>query len=249
VLFTFESELSKAEVSAALEFVYKGGADIAGNTSLTHKEVLSHTHTTAFILGGNAGEAASVSIGNYDQLVEFIGRGGNYSPDSPGAAIAYKLSYVRDHTPVQISYTSNYQHRECTRVSQKLHVIFQKVQVVDAGGDLGNDLEIYGTVTVAGSGAPLTLANITSPIQIAEGASYPQNGILGEKIVSVRPQPNNTVRITTTLDEDDGVLNDSFGANVVDAAPFEAGWRRTLQINRNSGSQAITLRISIAPVP
>jgi len=249
VLFTFESELSKSEVQAALEFVYKGGADISGSTSLTHKEVLSHTHTTAFILGGDAGEAAAVSIGDYNQLVAFIGRGGNYSKDSPGAAIAYKLSYVRDHTPVQISYASNYTQRDCTRVSQNLHVVLEKLSVISAGGDLGDDLEVLGTVTVTGATGTHTLASWPSYIQVAEGTSYPQSGIIGEQVIAVRPQAGNTVRVTTTLHEDDGLSDDTFGTDEVDTAPFEAGWRRTLQVNRISGSQYIALRISLTPVP
>jgi hypothetical protein len=36
---------------------------------------------------------------------------------------------------------------------------------------------------------------------------------------------------------------------VQDIAPFESGWRRTLDLNRSSGAQQITLRISLVPVP
>lgn len=251
VLFTFESELSKQEVAAALDFVYKGGAEIGGSVSLTHQEVLSHTHTTAFILGGDAGEAAAVSIGSYEELAEFVKHGGNYSKDSPGAAIAYKLSYVRDHTPVQISYSSDYQQHTCTRVSQKLHVVFEKLNVVNAGGDLGGDLEVYGTVSAVGANGTYTLASwpTNQYIQVAEGASYPSSGIISEKIIPVVPQPGNTLRIVTSLNEDDGLYDDTFGTNIVDAAPYEAGWRRTLNVNRTSGSQYVSLRISLTPVP
>lgn len=137
VIFTFESDLAKSELGAALSFVYKGGAAISDTTSLTHQEVLSHTHTTAFILGGDAGEAAGVAIGNYDQLKEFVANGGNYSKDSPGAAIAYKLSYVRDHQPVQVSYASMFTQRTCSRITQKLRVVFEKIKVDNAGTDTG----------------------------------------------------------------------------------------------------------------
>ena len=248
VLFTFESDLSKTELSAALDFVYKGGAEISGNVSLTHQEVLSHTHTTAFILGGDAGEAAAVSIGDYNQLVAFLGRGGNYSKDSPGAPIAYKLSYVRDHTPVQISYASKYNERVCSRVSQNLRVVLESITVVSAGGDVGNDLEIYGTVDATGAQGPYQLANWGSYIQIAQGNSYPSSGIISEKIIPVVPQPGNALAIRTDLYDDDGVYDDSFGAGAVDTAPYEAGWRRTLDVNRSSGGEYISLRVSITPV-
>ena len=85
--------------------------------------------------------------------------------------------------------------------------------------------------------------------QIANGQSFPSTGIIGEAIVPVEPQPGNALRIKTSLFESDSLSNDSFGDGVEDVAPFEAGWRRTLQIHRSSGTQAITLQVSITPVP
>lgn len=254
VMFTFESELSKSELSAALDFVYQGGPEISGDVSLTHKEVLEHTHTTAFILGGDAGEAAQASIGNFDQLVAFITKGGNYSKDSPGAAIAYKLSYVRDHVPVAISYASQYDERTCSRVTQKLHVVFEKLTVDDAGGDLGNALEMYGDVFAIGStGTRLPLMQVPRAMfkEIPAGQSFPTTGFVGEAIVPVTPQAGNQLRIETTLFDDQGpiLLPNSFGTQVVDAAPFEAGWRRTLHLHRSSGTEQITLQVSMTPVP
>ena len=251
VVFTFESDLSKIELAAALNFVYQGGAEVSGSVTLTHQEVLSHTTTTAFILGGDAGEAAAASIGSYDQLKTFIAKGGNYSKDSPGAAIAYKLSYVRDHTPVQVSYASMYHQKTCARVTQKIHVVLEKLTVDNAGSDTGGDLEVFGTVTTHGTGANQTLASWadTQYKQIAAGASYPPSGIIGEAIVPVRPAAGNQLVVGTTLGEVDQFSNDSFGMDVQDAAPFEAGWRRTLQIHRSSGTQEITLSVSLTPVP
>jgi thiol-activated cytolysin len=250
VVFTFESDLSKTELQSALNFVYQGGAEISGSVSLTHQEVLSHTHMTAFILGGD-GDGATAAIGSYEQLKEFIAEGGNYSVESPGAAIAYKLSYVRDHAPVQVSYASTYTHKTCSRVTQKLHVVFEKLTVDNSGGDIGGDLEVFGTVHASGSGGNELLVSWAPDQfkQIAAGKSFPPSGIVGEAIVGVRPQAGNTVRILTTLFESDSIGNDSFGDQLVDAAPFEAGWRRTLQVHRSSGTQEITLQISLTPVP
>ncbi|CAN5235389.1 hypothetical protein BH11MYX1_BH11MYX1_07660 [soil metagenome] len=251
VVFTFESELSKSELQAALSFVYQGGAEISGSVSLTHSEVLSHTHTTAFILGGDAGEAASASIGTYDQLKAFIGRGGNYSKTSPGAAIAYKLAYVRDNMPVQISYASKYTDKTCSRVTQKLHVVFEKLTVDNAGGDPGGNLEVYGNVEAFGSAEAQSLLSLGSGsfLQVAQGHSFPATGIVSEAIVAVTPASGNALRIHTNLYESDTIGDDSMGGSVEDVAPFEAGWRRTLQVHRSSGTQMITLQISLTPVP
>lgn len=251
VVFTFESALSKKELEAALSFVYQGGAEVSGSVSLTHAEVLSNTKTTAFILGGNGGEAATAAIGNLEQLREFISRGGNYSPDSPGAAIAYKLSYVRDHTPVQISFASTFEQRTCARTSQKLHVVFERLTVTNSGGDVGGDLEVYGNVTARGSGASRSLVSWadTAYKQIPQGQSFPPAGIIGEAIVAVRPQAGNALRVTTDLFESDAFATDSFGTAIGDNAPYEAGWRRKLTLYRSAGTQQIALQISLTPVP
>jgi thiol-activated cytolysin len=251
VLFTFESALAKEELAAALEFAYHGGADVDGSVSLTHQEVLSHTHMTAFILGGDAGEAASAAVGGYAQLAQFIARGGNYTKDSPGAAIAYKLSYVRDNAPVVVSYGSDYVDRACARHTQRLRVVFDKLTVDSAGSDAGNDLEVFGTVAVRGSGAdqPLAAWPASNYVHLATGQSFPSSGVIAEAIVPVRPAAGNDVVIQTGLSEADAFSNDSFGEAAVDRLPFEAGWRRTIQLHRSSGTQAITLQLSLAPVP
>ena len=251
VIFTFESDLSKSELEAALSFVYKGGPEISGSTSLTHQEVLSHTHTTAFILGGDAGEAAAVAIGTYDQLKTFLGHGGNYSKDSPGAAIAYKLSYVRDHEPVQISYASDYTQRTCSRITQKLRVAFEKIKVVNAGGDYNNDLEIYGTVTAIGNVRQGLVSWPSDQYKtIAEGASYPPSSFISEIILPVKPQPGQAMRIETNLFDNDVPLSpNTYGGTLTDAVPFETGWRRTIYLQRTSGSESITLQFSLTPVP
>jgi hypothetical protein len=51
--------------------------------------------------------------------------------------------------------------------------------------------------------------------------------------------------------ESDQYVNsdDSFGTAVQDSAPFESGWRRSLILHRSSGDQAITLQLSLTPVP
>jgi thiol-activated cytolysin len=251
VIFTFESSLAKEELAAALDFAYNGGAEVGGQTSLTHSEVLSHTHMTAFILGGDAGEGSSVAIGDYDMLTQFITRGGNYSRNSPGAAIAYKLSYVRDNAPVVVSYGSNYAQRVCSRLTQRLRVVLQKLTVDDAGGDVGGDLEVFGTVGVRGSGATQALVSwpAANYVQVAAGQSFPPSGTISEAIVPVRPQTGATLVLETSLLEADAVSNDSFGERLTTSLPFESGWRRTVNLQRSSGAQAISLQVSISPVP
>jgi len=229
VIFTLESDLAKDELSAALDFAFKDGAAISGTTSLTHQEVLSHSRITAFILDGDAGETAPVSIGSYDDLKSFVAK------DSPATAITYKLSYARDHTPVELSYGADYTEHACSRVMQRVRVVLDNIQC-DTDG---NEVEISGTVTAVGSTRVSLLDWVSATIP--GGATYPSSGMIGEAFLPVTPQPGQALAIETSLD--------GFGTAVTDTASFESGWRRMLLVHRSSGDQAITLRVSLTPVP
>src|SRR5690606_15664725 len=142
IVFTFESAYSATELGAALDFAYSGGVDVAGDVSVTYKDILSRSKITAFILGGDAGTAVA-TIDSYEALIAFIKSGGNYSRESPGAPIAYKLSYLKDNSPARMSFTTDYEVRDCVRVAQKIKVTLKSIAVDDAGGDGGNALEIF----------------------------------------------------------------------------------------------------------
>ena len=44
-----------------------------------------------------------------------------------------------------MSFTTDYEVKDCVRVAQKIKVTLNSIAVDDAGGDGGNDLEIYGS--------------------------------------------------------------------------------------------------------
>ncbi len=65
--------------------------------------------------------------------MSFIKAGGNYSRQSPGAPIAYKLSYLKDNSPARLSFTTDYSVKDCVRVAQKIKVTLQSI-TVERGG-------------------------------------------------------------------------------------------------------------------
>src|ERR1043165_4222696 len=157
VVFTFESQYSAQEMSAALDFAYSGGVDLKGDVSVTYKDIISQSKITAFILGGDAG-SASQTIDSYDALISFIKSGGNSSRQSPGAPIAYKLSYLKDNSPARMSFTTDYQVKDCVRVSQRIRVTLQSIAVDSASDGIGDHtLEVYGQITATGAGDPQTM--------------------------------------------------------------------------------------------
>ena len=246
VVFTFESEYSAEEMGAALDFAYSGGVDVSGQVSVTYKDIISNSKITAFILGGDAGSAVK-SIDSYDALIAFIKDGGNYSRQSPGAPIAYKLNYLKDNSPARMSETTDYDLRECTRVSQKVRVILQSIAVDSAGGDSGSDLELYGDIWVEGASTQnLFHKDSGNYVQIHEGSQFGQP--IAEAIIDVSPTAGSTLKLHGHLYDQDTFSPDDDMGNEVSLNPFESGWRKDATVTLTGDSARIRVNFSLAPI-
>lgn len=246
VLFTFESEYSAEEMGAALDFAYSGGVDVSGNVSVTYKDILSNSKITAYILGGDAGTAVQ-TIDSYDALIDFIKSGGNYSKESPGAPIAYKLRYLKDNSPARMSMTDDYDVEDCTRVSQKLLVTLQSIAVDDAGGDAGSDLELYGDIWAEGLDTQNMFHKDSGNfVTIHQGSQYGQP--LAQAVIDVTPQAGQSIKLHAHLYDSDGILPDDDMGNEVSVNPFETGWRKDVTVNLTGDSARIRVNFSIAPI-
>ncbi len=245
VVFTFESSYSAEEMNAALSFAYAGGVDVSGDVSVTYKDIISSSKITAFILGGSGGDAAR-TIDSYEALIDFIKDGGNYSRQSPGAPIAYKLAYLEDNSPGRLSLTTDYEVTECVRVSQKVKVTLLGIRVESAGGDAGDDLELYGRIWASGgSSATLFDKGPGTYVQIREGTTWPTGAFVSEAIIDVRPEAGQVIELGADLwDYDPVSANDAMGREVARAA-FESGWRRdvTVLLTGDGARLAVTFRL------
>lgn len=247
VIFTFESTYSAEEMGAALDFAYSGGVDVSGNVSVSYKDIISNSKITAFILGGDAGTAAQ-SIDSYDSLMAFIKAGGNYSKESPGAPIAYKLNYLADNTPARMSETTDYDVKECTRVTQQVQVTLSAITVDDAGGDSGDDLELYGDITAQGNGDATNMfhKDTNNYVQIHQGATF--GNPIGTAIINVNPAAGQTITLTAHLhDYDTFSGNDDLGTEI-SINPFEAGWRKDVTVTLTGDSTRVRVTFSLAPI-
>jgi thiol-activated cytolysin len=248
VLFTFESNYSSEEMGAALNFAYQGGVDVKGDVSVSYKDIISKSKITAFILGGD-GSAAAKTIDSYDALIAFIKDGGNYSKESPGAPIAYKLSYLKDNSPARMSYTTDYDVKECVRVSQQVKIVLENINVISAGGDSGNDLEIYGNITAAAdTSATLFSKDSNNYVQVHEGAVFPQGSNLAEAVINVTPKTGQTIQLHSNLKEYDTFSpDDSLGDEIV-LNPFETGWRKEVSTVLTGSGAQVKLTFSLTPI-
>ncbi|MBA3541017.1 MAG: thiol-activated cytolysin family protein, partial [Deltaproteobacteria bacterium] len=248
VLFTFESEYSSEEMNAALEFAYSGGVDVSGDISVTYKDILSRSKITAFILGGDAGTATR-TIDSYEALIAFIKDGGNYSRQSPGAPIAYKLSYLKDNSPARMSFTTDYEVKDCVRVSQKIKVTLQSI-AVDTASDSGDDLELFGSITAQGASGPMTLFSKDDNhyVTIHEGQIFGAGAPLAETVIDVSPKAGQAITLRANLtDYDPTSSNDNIGNDAM-VNPFETGWRKEVTMVLTGDGARVRVNFSLSPI-
>jgi thiol-activated cytolysin len=246
VLFTFESQYSSEEMSAALDFAYSGGVDVKGDVSVSYKDMISQSKITAFILGGDAGTAVQ-SIDSYEALKNFIKTGGNYSRQSPGSPIAYKLSYLKDNSPARMSFTTDYEVKDCVRVSQQVKVTLKSIAVDDAGGDPGSDLELYGQITAEGTNLQ-TLFNKDGShyVTIHEGAQF-GGGSIAETVINVEPHNGAAIKLRANLTDSDLIGDDNVGNETV-VNLFEAGWRKDVTVTLTGSGARVRVVFGLEPI-
>jgi thiol-activated cytolysin len=247
VVFTFESQYAAEEMSAALDFAYSGGIDIKGDVSVSYKDIISKSKVTAFILGGDGGSAAQ-TIDSYESLINFIKTGGNYSRQSPGAPIAYKLSYMKDNSPARMSFTTDYAVKDCVRVSQQVRVTLRSIAVDSAGGDPGDNLELYGLITAQGTNLQ-TLFNKdgNNYVSIAEGSIFGGGTPIAESVINVSPRAGQAIKLRVKLSESDLVGDDSIGDEVV-INPFETGWRKDVTVTLTGSGARVRAVFGLEPI-
>jgi thiol-activated cytolysin len=241
VLFTFESEYSGEEMRSALNFAYTGGLDLTGDVSVTYKDMITSSKITAYIIGGDAG-AAVKAIDSYDSLIAFIKEGGNYSKDSPGAPIAYKISYLKDNSPARLSLTTDYQVNNCIRVSQKVKVTLNAIAV-----DQGGDLQIYGDILATGSDTQsLFHKGGNEWVDLSDG--HQLGPPISETVIDVSPQPGQTIQVNAHLFDSNSFFSDDDLGNDTAVHPFEAGWRKDGVIYLTGAGDRVRVEYSLTPI-
>lgn len=145
VIFTIESDEAASDVKAALQASYKGAVDVNANVSTEMKKTLASSSIKAFVLGGSGGEATG-AVSGFEGLMNYLKNGGNYSNESPGAPIAYKLAYL-DNTVTKLAFTTDYSERECNKNIGSIHAELESIKHV-SGDDPGSNIEFYGYMTL-----------------------------------------------------------------------------------------------------
>ncbi len=261
VLFAFESSYSEQEVRFALDASFD--ALLAGGSvqvDTMHREVLEQTHMTALILGG-AGADAVKSVSGFDGLVEFLVAGADFSKESPGAPIAYKLAYL-DSSGVELAFTTDYSERQC--YDSQIDVTGELAKIEYLGGNDNAGVQVYGNLKfrVAPAGEPdpcridapwsIVFDRNDDSAQEVYGLWVPSDPIpqtiYDVAVPTTEPLP--MLCITGDLRENDSCWgfcgDDEFGTATLGPIPLSAGWAGEHSLEfANEGTIVATLRISI----
>ncbi len=144
VLYTIETNASQTDIEAAFDASFKYNET---EIDAEYSKIINESSIKALIIGGSGGDAAEAINGPAD-VYEYIANGGNYSKDSPGAPLAYKLRYIKKGTPVaRVVLTSEYPIRTCDLAYPRFRISINSLRVAATPGSEGSHLEIYGNVT------------------------------------------------------------------------------------------------------
>jgi hypothetical protein len=210
---------------------------------VTYKDILSKSKITAYILGGDAGTAVQ-TIDSYEALIAFIKNGGNYSRQSPGAPISYKLAYLKDNSPARMSFTTDYDVKDCVRVSQKVKVTLRSIAV-----DSGGDKTVYGTVK-AGATTTGTLFSKDggNAVTIKQGQSFGSAASpIGEVVIDVVPQAGHAISLSSQLTDKGFLFSHDLG-NETTSQPFETGWRKTSTLTLTGSGSQVRVVFELTPI-
>ena len=227
VIFTLESNQSSEEIGAALSAAFSTGVtNVDIEISAEHKQLLETSTIHAVVIGGNGGHATEAVYG-IEGIKQFISQGGNYSKESPGAPIAYKLKHLGDNTPARMSLTTEYDAKSCVRVTSTYAVRLKNFRIANAGNE--DSLEIYGSCWINAGGQLTTLWNKGSGswVEIAQGNFFPSGSgsNLGEAIISITPEIGEEIWFGCNLGEHDGFMDNDESFNGSRALPYgTSGW-------------------------
>jgi thiol-activated cytolysin len=217
VLYTIETNRSKSEVNAAFNATFNsGGADVEGS----YKSVIEESNIKALVIGGS-GASASQSIQGPNQVYNYITEGGDYSKDSPGAPLSYKLRFIKKGTPVaRVVLSSEYNVRTCEFVSPTYKMKINYVKCIDCP-EIG-DPEIYGNLTAQayinnskfGTAATWNKTS-ENAVEVKDGKEYPIG--TSKNVTLYRPnQESDFIKVSGWIKERDAGDDDDFGADSED---------------------------------
>lgn len=153
LLFSAESKHAATDMKASLDATFRGLAG-SGSASLDveHSRVLDETRLKGQAIGGGAADAGQL-ISDFGEdglsrIRNYVVDGANYGPDNPGAPIGFTARYLNTQDRANTYMTTEYNARSCQPKTRKFRVKNVELSVWSVGGDGGNNLKVYGDITI-----------------------------------------------------------------------------------------------------
>jgi thiol-activated cytolysin len=185
VLFSAESSKSTTEVKAALNAAFNAGVhegDISISTE--YQKVIEETNIKALVLGGS-GSSGSKVVNGIEGLKEYISEGGDYSKDSPGAPLSYKMRYLKDNAVGKVILTTEYSLRQCSLNYPQYRFEIKSLLCSSCEDGDGSNGELYGSLYAEANYGGSVVERIdwsTGHLSLSNGGS---NNINSAKIVEL----------------------------------------------------------------
>lgn len=146
IIYTIESNSTKTEIDAAFSASFASGD---GSVDAEYQKTIDESSVKALVIGGSGSDAAQVVNGPAD-VYNYISDGGNYSKESPGAPLSYKLRYLKQGTPVaRVVLASEYAVRECYVAYPVYKVTLAKLECTGCEDGDGGAAALYGSISGA----------------------------------------------------------------------------------------------------
>jgi hypothetical protein len=148
-----------------------------------------------------------------------------------------------------MSFTTDYEVKDCVRVSQRVRVTLNSIAVDSAGGDAGGDLELYGQITAQGTDLRTLFDKDASHfVQIREGSVFGAGAPVAETVIDVSPRAGQAIRLHARLIDQDTLSGDDNIGDDILVNPFETGWRKDVTMTLTGDAARIRINFSLSPI-
>lgn len=147
LLFTATSSYSHTKMQAAFNAAYDSGAT-SGDVELAaeYEKIRNSSTIKGYVLGGSGSDAAQTITG-MPGVLAFIQNGGNFSKDSPGAALSYTLKNIKDNTISNVVLTTEYNVRQCDKIRSSFTITLNNLDCSGVTGE-GSTPQMFGTIAL-----------------------------------------------------------------------------------------------------
>ena len=241
VLYTIETNKSETEINAAFNASFNSGG---GSLSADYQKTINESNIKALVIGGS-GAAASQTIQGPSEVYNFIAEGGDYSKDSPGAPLSYKLRFVKQGTPVaRVVLSTEYEIRNCEFVSHRYYVEINSITCNDCK-EVGKP-DLYGTLmaeAMDGTDIVKWSKNRDNAIKV-ENDKYTITGVNGTIDLYKPNESDDYIELTAELFERDAFSDDDFGKKTKNVKLFEIpmggdGVEKTINLTEDNSDVVI----------